>query len=164
MESQKWPNILIPHEPITDKIAAPVKIGNLMTRYFLRNAAFLLVLALYVVLSVSRADGFAVRDLSLLLGSLAFVAVVAGIITITHPWHWTDAPRPRRRRRFLWRPRWLLESGSADVTLCPKCGSALQLRMARRGLYQGEQFLGCSRYPVCDGLRRIPNATMVGSP
>lgn len=36
-----------------------------------------------------------------------------------------------------------------DGTACPKCGSALVLRTAKRGKSVGSQFLGCSRYPNC---------------
>lgn len=38
---------------------------------------------------------------------------------------------------------------------CPKCGSTMQRRLARRGANAGRYFLGCSRYPTCTGTRRI---------
>ena len=34
---------------------------------------------------------------------------------------------------------------------CPKCGSSMILRTARRGRNAGGQFYGCSRYPKCKG-------------
>jgi DNA-binding helix-hairpin-helix protein with protein kinase domain len=36
---------------------------------------------------------------------------------------------------------------------CPRCGSAMIRRTARRGARAGRQFWGCSRYPTCTGTR-----------
>ncbi len=36
---------------------------------------------------------------------------------------------------------------------CPKCGSPMALRTAKRGAKSGNQFWGCSTYPVCNGTR-----------
>ena len=36
---------------------------------------------------------------------------------------------------------------------CPRCGSQMVRRTARRGRYAGNQFWGCSRYPRCKGTR-----------
>ena len=36
-----------------------------------------------------------------------------------------------------------------SVTECPRCGSPLVLRKARRGRHEGSEFLGCSSYPKC---------------
>ena len=33
---------------------------------------------------------------------------------------------------------------------CPKCGSKMVLRTARRGYNIGNQFYGCSNYPQCN--------------
>lgn len=35
--------------------------------------------------------------------------------------------------------------------LCPKCGSDMVLRTAKRGANAGNQFWGCERYPQCKG-------------
>lgn len=35
---------------------------------------------------------------------------------------------------------------------CPRCGSAMVLRVARKGPYAGKKFWGCSRFPECRGL------------
>ncbi|MEA2091798.1 MAG: topoisomerase DNA-binding C4 zinc finger domain-containing protein, partial [Campylobacterota bacterium] len=32
---------------------------------------------------------------------------------------------------------------------CPKCGSELILRVARKGANAGNEFYGCSNYPKC---------------
>nr|WP_255725124.1 DUF2726 domain-containing protein [Photobacterium sp. OFAV2-7] len=40
-------------------------------------------------------------------------------------------------------------SDTDDFQACPKCGSALIERVAKRGKNQGESFLGCSSYPKC---------------
>jgi hypothetical protein len=38
---------------------------------------------------------------------------------------------------------------------CPKCGSEMVLRTAKRGDNQGGKFWGCSRYPECRGIVNI---------
>jgi restriction system protein len=35
---------------------------------------------------------------------------------------------------------------------CPRCGSAMVLRTAKRGSHAGAQFWGCSAYPKCRGV------------
>ena len=37
----------------------------------------------------------------------------------------------------------------ASDSECPKCGSTLQLRTAKRGARPGSRFFGCSNYPAC---------------
>ena len=39
--------------------------------------------------------------------------------------------------------------------LCPNCGASMQIRTAKRGRYSGKQFLGCSKFPQCNGLVNI---------
>jgi restriction system protein len=34
---------------------------------------------------------------------------------------------------------------------CPKCGSPMVLREARKGPHAGKKFWGCSKFPVCRG-------------
>jgi hypothetical protein len=36
---------------------------------------------------------------------------------------------------------------------CPTCGSAMKVRIARRGGSSGERFYGCSKFPKCRGTR-----------
>ncbi|WP_453950712.1 topoisomerase DNA-binding C4 zinc finger domain-containing protein [Bradyrhizobium sp. USDA 377] len=36
---------------------------------------------------------------------------------------------------------------------CPRCGSPMRRRTARRGPRAGRGFWGCSRYPACTGIR-----------
>ena len=43
--------------------------------------------------------------------------------------------------------------------VCPKCGSAMVLRTARRGPNAGGQFYGCSRYPRCRGIVSLDEAS-----
>jgi restriction system protein len=38
------------------------------------------------------------------------------------------------------------------VRACPKCGSEMVLREARKGPHAGKKFWGCSKYPECKGL------------
>lgn len=42
-----------------------------------------------------------------------------------------------------------------EEKLCPKCGSKLVLRTAKKGNYQGNQFWGCSRYPKCRYMENL---------
>lgn len=38
---------------------------------------------------------------------------------------------------------------SDDKKICPKCGSSLVVRVARKGSRAGQKFLGCSKFPSC---------------
>ncbi|MCB2181317.1 MAG: restriction endonuclease [Desulfobulbaceae bacterium] len=41
--------------------------------------------------------------------------------------------------------------------ICPKCGSGMIKRIAKKGTRAGEQFWGCSRFPACRSTRSIKN-------
>jgi restriction system protein len=43
----------------------------------------------------------------------------------------------------------------AELRGCPRCGSTMVRRTARRGQHSGKDFLGCSRYPACTGTRAL---------
>ena len=61
----------------------------------------------------------------------------------------------RRASNFSSRTSARTPSPPASVTAysCPKCGSRMVKRTARRGYNAGSQFWGCSRYPSCKGTR-----------
>jgi restriction system protein len=40
-----------------------------------------------------------------------------------------------------------------EAPACPKCGSPMVQRTAKRGPNAGSQFWGCPRYPACQGIR-----------
>lgn len=40
-----------------------------------------------------------------------------------------------------------------NPTSCPRCGSPMTLRTAKRGTNAGSSFYGCTRYPACKGIR-----------
>ena len=42
---------------------------------------------------------------------------------------------------------------NSDKSSCPKCGSKMILREAKRGANVGNKFWGCSKYPGCKGVR-----------
>ncbi len=42
-----------------------------------------------------------------------------------------------------------------EERLCPRCGSKLILRTAKRGNYVGNQFWGCSQYPKCKYMENL---------
>jgi restriction system protein len=50
-----------------------------------------------------------------------------------------------------------LPAGATEQSqaICPRCGSAMVVRTARRGPEAGSCFLGCSRYPDCRGTQSI---------
>jgi restriction system protein len=39
--------------------------------------------------------------------------------------------------------------------VCPKCGSGMQLRTAKKGPHSGKKFWGCERYPNCRGITPV---------
>ena len=41
---------------------------------------------------------------------------------------------------------------STAATTCPRCGSAMTIRIAKRGANAGLSFYGCTRYPACEGI------------
>jgi transposase-like protein len=49
----------------------------------------------------------------------------------------------------------LKEGKAGDTPVCPRCGSEMRLRTARRGKNAGSQFYGCSTYPRCKGTRNV---------
>jgi hypothetical protein len=66
---------------------------------------------------------------------------------------WGDAGKPYQPPKYeppLPRPFIPPRSGEPD---CPKCGSAMRRRLARRGRHKGKHFWGCSRFPDCNGTR-----------
>ncbi|MBE8233086.1 MAG: hypothetical protein HAW67_05065 [Endozoicomonadaceae bacterium] len=42
-----------------------------------------------------------------------------------------------------------------EQTLCPKCNGLMVKRIAKRGQYAGNTFLGCQNYPRCRGVINI---------
>lgn len=42
-----------------------------------------------------------------------------------------------------------------SAVLCPRCGSLMILRTAKKGDHAGLSFYGCSNYPKCRGIRNI---------
>ncbi|WP_200232711.1 topoisomerase DNA-binding C4 zinc finger domain-containing protein [Advenella mandrilli] len=46
-------------------------------------------------------------------------------------------------------------SAQPHAVTCPRCGSGMVRRTARRGSRAGRSFWGCSRYPTCKGTRQI---------
>lgn len=49
-----------------------------------------------------------------------------------------------------------IEADATEKTImCPRCGSPMVLRTAKRGTRAGKQFYGCSNYPACHGIVNI---------
>ena len=53
----------------------------------------------------------------------------------------------------------LPEQVQAPSPRCPKCGSEMVLRTAKRGDNQGGKFWGCLKYPECRGILNIETLT-----
>jgi len=51
------------------------------------------------------------------------------------------------------RPSSYAPAPSGSAPSCPRCGSSMQRRLARRGRNAGNYFWGCMRYPRCKGTR-----------
>lgn len=58
-----------------------------------------------------------------------------------------------KMKKFI-RSRALNELGN---DMCPRCGSRLILRTARRGKNAGSSFLGCSNFPKCSYTQPLKN-------
>lgn len=52
------------------------------------------------------------------------------------------------------------EDGVTETPSCPRCGSAMMLRTARKGANAGSQFWGCATYPDCRGTRAIESTQL----
>jgi len=47
------------------------------------------------------------------------------------------------------------KTDQTDFPPCPQCGKPMVLRMAKTGQNAGKQFLGCSGYPDCKGVKNL---------
>lgn len=47
------------------------------------------------------------------------------------------------------------ESAGTPTPVCPSCGKAMALRVARKGARAGTTFWGCIAYPVCKGVQEV---------
>ena len=43
----------------------------------------------------------------------------------------------------------------ASIKSCPRCGSSMVIRKAKRGLHKGNEFWGCTTYPRCKAIENI---------
>jgi len=70
-----------------------------------------------------------------------------------------DGPKLRGMMAELKRAQWTVAAAepaqSTNNPQCPRCGSPMVLRTARRGANAGEQFWGCSTYPKCQGTQPL---------
>ena len=53
-------------------------------------------------------------------------------------------------------PKAPVTSPNVQSQTCPRCGSRMITRTARRGSNAGNRFWGCTRFPICKGTRTIP--------
>jgi restriction system protein len=47
------------------------------------------------------------------------------------------------------------DESETHIPTCPKCGSAMVIRLAKKGVNAGNEFWGCSTYPKCKGTVSI---------
>lgn len=52
-----------------------------------------------------------------------------------------------------------MKTTATDAPACPTCGLEMVLRTSRRGANAGNQFWGCSGYPLCKGTRKVSATT-----
>jgi len=64
----------------------------------------------------------------------------------------TITPKPSSAAAPL-SPTHATATPSKGLPSCPRCGSPMTRRTARRGRQAGRGFWGCTRYPVCTGTR-----------
>jgi DNA-binding helix-hairpin-helix protein with protein kinase domain len=70
------------------------------------------------------------------------------------PWGTPITIEPRRTTAASPPPPYSIgQPQQSGVPSCPRCGSRMLRRTARRGNHAGRQFWGCSRYPSCNGIR-----------
>lgn len=62
------------------------------------------------------------------------------------PWEGLTAERLAYRKE---------QSVQADAPTCPLCGKPMIKRVAKKGVNSGKEFWSCSRYPECNGTRKI---------
>ena len=48
-----------------------------------------------------------------------------------------------------------VDDAKTQTIMCPRCGSPMVMRTAKRGAHAGKQFYGCSNYPACCGIVNI---------
>ncbi len=47
--------------------------------------------------------------------------------------------------------RYKIKDAAHEGPACPTCGAPMRLRTVKKGLREGQQFWGCSKYPACNG-------------
>lgn len=48
-----------------------------------------------------------------------------------------------------------IQEQEQEKILCPKCGAEMIIRKAKKGVWAGHFFWGCSKFPNCNGLKPI---------
>jgi DNA-binding helix-hairpin-helix protein with protein kinase domain len=77
-------------------------------------------------------------------------------VPTTHRHPSTLAPRPSSQTApYSAKPSSPVQAHPATSVTCPRCGSGMVKRKAKRGRNAGGYFWGCSRYPSCKGTRNI---------
>lgn len=54
-----------------------------------------------------------------------------------------------------WIVRPYFTTKGSSFCVCPKCHSIMKKKIAKSGVYDGDEFWGCSKYPECDCLVTI---------
>ncbi len=76
----------------------------------------------------------------------------AGLVGITL----VDGPSLERMVATVQRSRSKPDAlGGKQLGVCPRCGSTMVKRTAKRGAWAGTHFMGCPRFPVCQGTRAM---------
>ena len=60
----------------------------------------------------------------------------------------------QKYKREIIKPEEPVKEEKQDL-VCPRCGSALVLRIAKKGENAGKQFYGCSSFPKCKYIQNV---------
>jgi len=102
------------------------------------------------------------KDLQFLGVSLPNVPLPAQNTTVSSPSKAAGGSSTQRSGRTttkappsptIWVPNSAATTAAGAAHTCPRCGSSMIRRMAKRGRNAGNYFWGCSRYPNCKGTR-----------
>ena len=116
------------------------------------------------LLRVPAKQGYQAQELSELVEQVLPAAVGDGVpaeiaTAITQPA--VDATRTNGEPAALVH-RHEEKSVVSDSPTCPKCGSEMKLRTAKKGENQGQQFWGCSNFPRCRTMLPCEPAVVQG--
>ena len=126
-------------------------IGNIF-KSILKNIQFFLVTWVVIIIANQLFIFNGCSAGYCILAALPHTSVIAALITFFY--HEDSSENKKESRSNTIIPS-ISDCEKYDNTLCPNCGSAMRIRLAKRGRFAGKQFLGCIKYPECNGIINI---------